>query len=182
MNPAIPIATAAALALAASARRRGSAQLDAATLAMFKEKAGELIRASGVAGLNQAREVWVSMVGENVPLDLSGADLSTAGLIRVDLSGADLSGAKLTEAELLGANLRGANLSGANLEGADMRMADLAEARLNNASVRGANLSQANLKGADLTDIWWEPFDLDPGHCEPADDPGRTVWPIGFIP
>ena len=102
MNPAIPIATAAALALAASARRRGSAQLDAATLAMFKEKAGELIRASGVAGLNQAREFWVSMVGEELPMDLSG----------LDLSGGKLVGGSLTSVELVNANLQKANLRG----------------------------------------------------------------------
>ncbi len=147
MNPAIPIATVAALALAASARRRGSAQLDPDTLARFKAAAGELIRASGVAGLHQVRELWRGLGMGDAPMDLSGTSLW---------------GAELEGADLRGVNLREASLEDADLSHADLTDADLREAILNDANfflttMTRANLRGAQLYGADFTKSEWGP-------------------------
>ena len=112
----------------------------------------------------------VTSSGNDVIIDLSGANLSSvhlggadlrgvnlfyADLRGVHLKGADLSGADLHDADLSGANLSGANLSGANLSSvhlgrADLHYALLNGALLNSADLSGANLSYADLSGADL--------------------------------
>ncbi len=124
----------------------------------------------GVKKWNDWREkgndIYLDLNGANLRrADLSGADLSGADLIRADLSGTnlneanlngvnlrradlsrtDLSKANLSRTDLIGANLMGANMMGANLMGADLSRANLSEADL-----RGANLSEADLSAAYL--------------------------------
>jgi uncharacterized protein YjbI with pentapeptide repeats len=82
------------------------------------------------------------LVGANLNVNLSGADLS----------GASLDGAYLTNAKLDGAYLSGANLTNARLDIANLSGADLYYAKLTNASLIGANLTNARLADANLTD------------------------------
>jgi uncharacterized protein YjbI with pentapeptide repeats len=102
---------------------------------------------------------------QELPADLTKADLS-----RAPLQGADLSQCHLNEATLTDATLQSADLSSADLQGADLSHAALQGANLSPATVPGprptnltdadlrytalqsANLSRADLTGADLTD------------------------------
>jgi uncharacterized protein YjbI with pentapeptide repeats len=110
---------------------------------------------------SNGNDVIIDLSGANLhDADLGGADLRSVNLFYADLRGvhlrgADLSGADLHEADLSGANLNGANLKGANLSNvhlgrADLHYALLNGANLNSADLSGANLSYADLGGADL--------------------------------
>jgi uncharacterized protein YjbI with pentapeptide repeats len=101
---------------------------------------------------------------QELPADLTKADLS-----RAPLQGADLSQCHLNEATVTDATLQSADLSSADLQGADLSHAALQGANLSPATVPGprptnltdadlrytalqsANLSRADLTGADLT-------------------------------
>ncbi len=72
MKHAISIATAAALALAARSSRRGSAQLDPDTLALFKKNAEDIIPTGEEDQIAALRELWLNLGGSK-PIELGTA-------------------------------------------------------------------------------------------------------------
>ncbi len=115
--------------------------------------------------LSQAGLVTDTVNGNNVIIDLTGANLADAdlgsttptlnllqdrGLITIPLNNVDLTDARLADADLRGGNLRGASLTEANLGGADLTVANLSDADLGGADLIGARLDDANLRSASL--------------------------------
>jgi hypothetical protein len=95
--------------------------------------------------------------GENLRVDLRGADLRRANLAGTKFTGAILSEVHLEDSNLAGINLdeailREAHLEKANLTEARLEKAYLLNARLNGAKLHGASLREAYLQGARFDD------------------------------
>ena len=98
------------------------------------------------------------VTGQDVVIDLTGAELANAYLFVLVLRGARLDFVDLQDAVLKNAHLQNIHLKGSHLQGADLRGADLQGADLRGAhmftDLKGirlfANLSGANLSGANL--------------------------------
>jgi uncharacterized protein YjbI with pentapeptide repeats len=91
------------------------------------------------------------LIGNQMSLDLTRADLITADLRGVNLRGLDLSGVVLNRADLSSAKLKAANLSDAVAYHGILCRADLSEANLTSAGLWSANLRQGDLTSANLS-------------------------------
>ncbi len=135
---------------------------------------------------SNGNDVIIDLGGANLhEADLGGADLRGVNLFYADLRGvhlrgADLSDADLHEADLSGALLNGANLKRANLSNVHLGRADLHDAllngaNLNSADLSGTNLSYADLSGADLHDALLNGANLNSADLSGADLHGALL-------
>ena len=88
-----------------------------------------------------------SIVRQDLPRQLKGAELRFS-----ILKGAILEGADLRKTDLLATDLSGAHLNGANLQAANLRAANCARTDLRGAALEGSNLTDANLKDANISE------------------------------
>ncbi len=111
----------------------------------------ELLR-MGVSEWNDWRKnndtIKPDLSGEELPRELSGADLS-----RCNLAGSMLGRHNLTGTDLLGADLSGADVTYSSLSGANLTLANLDNAKLMQADLVGCNLSLAKPWKAE---IFWD--------------------------
>jgi hypothetical protein len=147
-------------------------------------------RRSPELGLRPDIQAALTVIGrreidqDQLPVDLSDADLSRAQLPQADLARCSLNYSDLTGANLFRANLRQTEFVGANLTRANFRESDLSSANftfavMNEALLAGADLRLAIFSGAKLAGLPLHDVDLtdvQAGATELGDIPIPGGW------
>ncbi|WP_172295897.1 pentapeptide repeat-containing protein [Pseudoruegeria sp. HB172150] len=108
------------------------------------------------------------IVPDDIPIDLSSANLQGFDLFEANLQKANLRGARMEGADLFEARMEGADLGGARMEWASLREARMKGADLSGAQMERADLSGAQMEGAYLFEARMEGADLRGARMEAA--------------